>query len=118
LSNVCHHNGSGHKLLVEDGGEAKTVTTRGGGRISLDRPESVFSLAYPSSRFARRSLAVTTRMSSWCAYSANEMIEAMCETPFSHEELSSLTNGELSNAQCYGSVREPRIERAKKNWPQ
>lgn len=114
LSNVCHSNGSGHKLLVEGGREAKTVTTRGGRRISIDRSEAVFSLAYPASRFAVQSLATTARMSAWCAYSANEMIEGLREEPYTDEELASLTNGELCNAQCFGSMKEPRIKGAKK----
>jgi hypothetical protein len=100
LSNICHHNGSGHKFLAEDMRMTKSIVRPNGRRIFFKKKTAAATMAYPASRFLAWSLLLTARGAWWCAYSANEMIDELRETPFSDEELKVLTNGRLTNDQA------------------
>ena len=75
LSNMCHHNGSGHKFLAENMREAKVIATRSGQRIVFKKKAAVMTIGYPSSELSARSLALTAGVASRSANSANKMIE-------------------------------------------
>jgi hypothetical protein len=115
LSNICHHNGLGHKFLAEGMRETKSVVTPGGRRIVFKEKTAAMTMGYPASKFLSWSLFLTARVAWWSAYSANEMIDQMRETPFSDDELRTLTNGRLTNDQtAYPVMRPPRAIKVQK----
>jgi hypothetical protein len=104
LSNMCHHNGSGHIIIAEGGRMTNAIVTPNGRAFFLDEEVAAVTLAYPASRFARQTLARTARVAWWSAHCANELLGDMRESPFTDKELRRLTNGQLTNRQCYISM--------------
>jgi hypothetical protein len=101
LCNICHHNGSAHKMLTEGFRETKKITDRKGRTLALNEKAWAVTVGYPSSHFTLHSLTRTARVAWWSAHCANKIIEDMCETPFTDDELSTLTDGRLTSAQPY-----------------
>jgi hypothetical protein len=62
LSNICHHNGSGHKLLVESGRTTNAIVTRSGKPIFLKKKMAAVTMGYPASSFSSGALARTARV--------------------------------------------------------
>jgi hypothetical protein len=105
LSNMCHHNGSGHKMLAENIRETDVVVGPNGARFLLREKMAAMTLAYPASHFASQSLARTARVAWWSAYCANKMIKKLPEGPFSIKELSTLTDGRLRSVPALSDVQ-------------
>jgi uncharacterized protein YecA (UPF0149 family) len=102
---MCHHNGSGHKMLTESARMTNAVITPSGKAIFLEKDFSVMTLRYPASHLASMSLINTARIAWWCAHSANEMISGLRKAPFSDKELRRLTAGRItSTRQCYAAI--------------
>lgn len=118
LSNMCHHNGSGHKFFAENMRETKVITALNGRRIVFKEKAAVRTVGYPSSEFSLRSLVLTAHIAWWSANSANKMIEELQETPFNDDELNDLTRGRLTNRQAaFPKVRYPRQVKVGRNDP-
>ncbi len=118
LSNMCHHNGSGHKFFAENMRETKVIAMPNGRRIVFEEKSAVMTVGYPSSELSSRSLALTARVAWWSATSANKMIEELPETPFSDDELNDLTTGRLTNRKAaYPEIRYPRPVKVRRNDP-
>jgi SEC-C motif len=107
LSNMCHHNGSGHLMLTESFRATSSVTLPSGETVYLEENASALTLGYPATSFMSRSLLRTARVAWWSAVSANQLIKDLRETPFTDDELSSLTNGRLTAAMPYGVIASP-----------
>jgi hypothetical protein len=113
FSNICHHNGSGHKMLIEGARMTNKIVLRNGRRLSVPEEAAAMTLNYPAADFASSALALTARVAWWSAKSANEMIEEIRESPFTDDELSTLTNGRVTTGdQCYGLIKPPRRHNA------
>lgn len=100
LSNICHHNGSGHRFLAEDMRMTKFITRYDGTRIYFKEKTAAATMGYPASGYLAWSLHFTARCAWWCAEAGNGMIEDLRETPSSDDELKLLTNGRLTNDQA------------------
>jgi SEC-C motif len=111
FSNMCHHNGSGHKLLAEDVRMTNAIVMPNGRPIFLNENTAVVTLNYPASTFALTSLARTARVAWWSAHCANRIIEGLLESPFTDEDLSTLTDGRVTSADPY-VYGEPQTEKA------
>jgi hypothetical protein len=99
LSNICHHNGSGRFLmLTERIRETNTIVTRSGKRLFFVKTVAGTTMGYPSSDSAANYLTLTARVASWCAHSANKLIDFLREVPFSDKELRMLTGGRIKTA--------------------
>ena len=98
LSNICHHNGSGHKMFADSARFTNAIAGRGGRAFFLKQKTSAFTIGYPASSFASNSLAVTARVAWWSAHSANIIIDGLHEVPFADSEIKNLTNGKLKAA--------------------
>lgn len=107
LSNLCHHNGSGHKMLAERIRETDRIVTRGGMPIYAKSKAAAITLAYPASGFASNALGLTARVAWWSAHSANQIIEELDETPFTDNELRTITRGRIINAKRYFQGSKP-----------
>jgi hypothetical protein len=56
LSNMCHHNGSGHKMLTENMRETDVIVSPSGNAFLLREKVAAVTLGYPASSFASQSL--------------------------------------------------------------
>jgi SEC-C motif len=99
LFNMCHHNGSGHKMLAENIRETDMVVGPNGAAFLMRGKVAAMTLAYPASHFASQSLARTARVAWWSAHCANKMIDKLPIGPFSIKELSTLTDRRLTSVQ-------------------
>ena len=95
LSNICHHNGSGHRLFVDRIRETNALETPGGAQLFLKDKTWAMTLRFPVSGLALKSLRRTAEMTSWNAHCTNEMLAEMPEVPFTDRELRKLTDGRL-----------------------
>ena len=98
LSNICHHNGSGHKMLTDRGRVTNVIAGRGGKAFFLKSKTAAFRIGYPASSFTSNSLGVTARLAWWSAHSADEIIDGFQEVPFANNEIRKLTKGKLKAA--------------------
>ena len=97
LSNICHHNGSGHKMLAESIRETNVIGSKGDRAFFLKEKAAAVAVSYPASSFASNSLGLTARVAWWSAHSANEIIEKFREAPFTGKEIARLTDGRLTS---------------------
>jgi hypothetical protein len=71
---------------------------RSGKRLFFDKTVAGTTMGYPSSDSAANYLTLTARPASWCAHSANKLIDHLREVPFSDKELRMLTGGRSKTA--------------------
>jgi SEC-C motif len=71
---------------------------RSGKRLFFDKTVAGTTMGYPSSDSAANYLTLTARPASWCAHSANKLIDHLREVPFSDKELRMLTGGRIKTA--------------------
>jgi hypothetical protein len=98
FSNLCHHNGSGHKMLAESMRITDVITRKDGTVLHSDGAASAITFSYPSSSFSSNALALTARVTWWSAVSADRNLDTLRETPFSDRELHKLTRGRVTDA--------------------
>jgi SEC-C motif len=112
LSNICHHNGSGHKWLTQSFQETNVIVAPGGRPFFLKEKALAVTMGYPASGFELVSLARTGRVAWWSAHSTSKMISEMREAPFTDKELSALSKGRLTSVGSvfYGSTEPQRGE--------
>lgn len=106
LSNMCHHNGSAHKMLASNPRETKSIVSSGGTVFSLNEKAAAFSLQYQDAYAADHALARTARVAWWSAFSADRIAREIREVPFTQKELRSLTKGRLLSARPVDAVSE------------
>jgi hypothetical protein len=107
LSNMCHHNGSGHKLLTERVRWTDRIVTQHGRTLLLGEEATAMTMSYPADRCASSALGLTARPAWWSAKSAIQIIEELPETPFNNEDLSKLTSGRLNDVRPFRDLPEP-----------
>jgi hypothetical protein len=95
LSNICHHNGSGHLIFADSIRQTDAIATRSGRAVFTKVKMSAITFSHPASRAKLESLARTARLVWWSAKSASEIIENLRECPFTDEEVATLTRGRL-----------------------
>jgi hypothetical protein len=96
FSNICHHNGSGHKMLSEGVRETNNIVTPRGKQLFIDRKQRAVTMGYPASDFTSHALAMTARPAWWSALSANKLLKELRASPFSDRELRTLTDGRIT----------------------
>jgi uncharacterized protein YxeA len=101
FSNLCHHNGSGNKMLAETMRVTDVITSKSGRLFYSDGKTTAVMFSYPSSSFASNSLALTARVTSWSALSADRIISDLRETPFTDKEIHRLTRGRVTSTERY-----------------
>jgi SEC-C motif len=104
LSNMCHHNGSGHKMLTENIGPTDVVLTRLGAAFVLREKVAAVTSGYPTLSFASQSFTQTARVAWWSAHCANKMINGLPARPFTNKELSTLTDRRLTSVQPFDAT--------------
>ncbi len=114
LSNMCHHNGSGHKMLTENIRETDVVVGPRGAAFLLREKVTAVTLSYPASHFASQSLTRTARVAWWSAHCANKMINRLPERPFTNKELSTLTDRRLTSVRPFDASTVARPSLAKR----
>lgn len=101
LSNMCHHNGSGHKMFAESVRLTNAIASRRGDLLVARRKTAAITLNYPSERFASNALGITARVASWSAHSADRIIADLRESPFDDFELRTISKNRIKSvAQC------------------
>lgn len=98
LSNVCHHNGSGHELFNQSFRQTDRVMSPDGHLIIVPTASPAITLQYPSATAQRASLCQTAQLVLACAVWTDKILQEMPSQPFSDEEVAALTDGELSNS--------------------
>jgi SEC-C motif len=101
LSNFCHHNGSGHKMLTESMRMTDVIIKKDGTLLHSDGAASAITFSYPSSSFSSNALALTARVTWWSAVSANRALETLRETPYTDRELHKLTRGRVTGTERF-----------------
>jgi hypothetical protein len=101
FSNLCHHNGSGHKMLAESMRITDVITSESGKSYYSDGDATAVMFGYPSASFASNSLALTARVTWWSAVSAERFISDLREAPFLDKELHRLTRGRITSAETF-----------------
>jgi SEC-C motif len=96
LSNVCHHNGSGHLLFIDSSRETNSIDIPKGGTLFLNEKTWAATWQYPVSGLALTSLKRTAQIAWWSAKSTKELINKMPESPFTDKEVRKITHGRLS----------------------
>ena len=96
LSNLCHHNGSGHILFPESARLANSITLPDGSKLFLKEKTPILNIRYPASHLASTSLTRTAQAAWRSAESANEMLRDLREAPFTDRELRRLTHNRRS----------------------
>ncbi|WP_409366252.1 SEC-C metal-binding domain-containing protein [Microvirga sp. 3-52] len=97
LSNICHHNGSGHRLFGRGMRTTRVVTLRTGDQIVMPVPAVATTLAYPSPHTAT-SIVQTSKLVCACAAKIKEQLDRLPQVPFSDDDLARLTKGQLSSS--------------------
>ena len=111
LSNICHHNGSGHKMLADSYRETNTIFLRDGQSLTLREKAVAFKMKHPDLRLAKQALAKTARLAWWSAHSANQLISDLPESPLTDRELRVLTGGRLRSVKPFDSSIGPGMAR-------
>ena len=106
FSNICHQNGSAHKMLIDGIKESKVVRVSDGRRFFLKEQAPVFTVHYPAARFSSMALAMTARPAWYSAKRANEMLDELIATPFTDEEIIAISGGKLTGVECCFAARE------------
>jgi hypothetical protein len=105
LSNVCHHNGSSHKLFHRSLRLTDTVRLPSGDFIKRASPGWAITLEYPPLRAYRVAVVQTSRLVVACAAWIDTMLQEFLLVPFSEQDCSTVTNGALTNSLGYHSFR-------------
>jgi hypothetical protein len=78
LSNICHHNGSGHQLYHESMRVTDQIMLPGGDRAVLTKPGTAVTLSYPPINAIRASLVQTASAAlAYCAW-AETILQESC----------------------------------------
>lgn len=97
LSNICHHNGSGHRMFTESFRETTAIALPSGRAVFRKETAVALTMRYPARASATMSYARTARIAWYSAHIADRLIGGLAERPFTREEIRHLTNGRLKD---------------------
>jgi hypothetical protein len=75
LSNVCHHNGSGHRLFHRGLRKTLQVVPPKGPAIHMRTPDNAVTIEYPSEKATRAATNQTAGLAYHCAKRVSELLD-------------------------------------------
>ena len=98
LSNMCHHNGSGHQLYHRSMRVTDQIVLPWGDLAVFTKPGPAVTLSYPPVNAIRVSLVQTASATlAYCAWSET-ILQELPVMPFTEDEVRKLTNGAVKNS--------------------
>jgi hypothetical protein len=98
LSNMCHHNGSGHQLYHHAMRVTDQIRLPSGDRAILPKPGPAVTLSYPPINAIGPSLVQTASATLGCCAWSETILHELPVMPFSEDEVQKLTNGAIKNS--------------------
>ena len=105
LSNVCHHNGSGHRLFHRGFRKTVHVVPPSGPAIHKRTPDIAVTLEYPSNIASHAATIQTAGLAYHCAAHVQELLAHLPLVPFTDDDVEEVTSGGLRDPLQYTPIR-------------
>jgi hypothetical protein len=98
LSNMCHHNGSGHRLFVHSQRNTDRVVLQTGEIVVSPDSGSAVTLVYPPVTGSREAIIMTATHVHSCMSWSSKWIEDLPMLPLDDQEVAEITKGECQSS--------------------